>query len=83
MQSIAKSTVSGKHGLPSTGLPPNAACLFRVRLESADPPPEDKSALPLEQKMEHGRRKKDRGNQWYAKEEFQMAIQCYRCVSTL
>ena len=68
----------GKFGLPESGLPANAAARFVINLVDFHDEPPELPAMSIQEKMVCGRRKKDRGNLWYAKEEFQFAIQCYR-----
>lgn len=69
--------LTGKEGLPSNGLPANAAVHVFLKLLNFQPAPNpgDRS---YEDKMEIGRRKKKRGNNWFAKEEFQLAMFCYK-----
>ena len=68
--------VYGKIGLPPI-LPGNAAAHYEVTLlehKSGCSP----SELEIEERKAVGLRKKHRGNLWMAREEYSMAVQCYR-----
>ncbi len=65
------------HGKQGRSVPANAAVTFRVELVECKDAAEEENAQ-LETRMTKGRRKKDRGNFWYAREEYTQAIQCYR-----
>ena len=68
--------VYGKQGLPPI-LPGNAAAHYEVTLlehKSGCSP----SELEIEERKVVGLRKKHRGNLWMAREEYSMAVQCYR-----
>lgn len=67
----------GKPGLPEKGLPANAAVRFVIEMVDFREPIVI-GDLSIEQKMTFGMRKKARGNDWYTKDEFSIAIQCYR-----
>ena len=65
-------------GLPESGIPPSANPLsLTVDLLDVLPAPEIMS-LSLEDRFRIGRRKKERGNFWYARKNFTPAINCYR-----
>ena len=68
----------GSTGRPDIGIPPNAAVAITIKVLSASEEPISASKLDFEERVKIGRRKKDRGNEWYTKENFQMAVQCYR-----
>jgi len=64
------------HGL-EPDIPADAALTFTVTLESVQPEPkyEDMTAT---QRLEVGSEKRDRGNWWFKRQDFNHAIQCYR-----
>ena len=66
----------------NTGLPPvlpgNAAAQYEVTLLEHKSGNSSPSELEIEERKIVGLRKKHRGNLWMAREEYSMAVQCYR-----
>lgn len=64
----------------STGLPPSipgdSSITYKVELVDYAPEQSPES-LPLDQRMEVGNRKRERGNWWFNRGEYAKAIQCY------
>lgn len=58
-------------------VPPGATLIYTVKLLDATPEPAV-SSLTCDQRLEVGLRKKDRGNWWYTRDEYTLAINCYR-----
>jgi len=58
-------------------VPPKAAVRFEIELlsHSAAISP---SEIPIEERSSIGRRKKDRGNFWFSRQNYTEAVQCYR-----
>lgn len=67
----------GQVGLPESGIPPKAAVTIDMELVSAEMSASIQS-LELEERLRIGRRKKDCGNYWFARQEIPFAMQCYR-----
>merc|ERR1739848_423346 len=62
---------------PPPHVPPKAAVRFEIELLShstAIPP----SEIPIDERFSIGRRKKDRGDFWYSRQNYTEAVQCYR-----
>ncbi|XP_043203784.1 peptidyl-prolyl cis-trans isomerase FKBP8-like isoform X4 [Amphibalanus amphitrite] len=66
----------GEKGLDDA-VPPNTNLIFTVQLESVQPEPKYEE-MSAEQRLEIGSQKRDRGNWWFKREDFNHAIQCYR-----
>ncbi|BES98361.1 Fk506 Hypothetical protein protein [Nesidiocoris tenuis] len=58
-------------------VPPGATLLYKVHLKDVRPEPAV-SSLPYDQRLAVGLRKKGRGNWWYTRDEYTLAITCYR-----
>ncbi|XP_071512246.1 peptidyl-prolyl cis-trans isomerase FKBP8 isoform X1 [Panulirus ornatus] len=65
----------GTKGLPPDILP-ESSVTYRVELVDFAPD-EDPCSLPIAKRMVIGNRKRERGNWWFNREEYSMAIQCY------
>jgi len=72
----------GSVGLEESGIPANAAVTVTLELVAVQDS-ESVEEMSLERRMSLGRRKKDRGNFWYARGEFTQAIQNYRKATDL
>lgn len=60
-----------------SNIPPESRLFLTVRLVDWSPSrlvPD----IPLEERATIGIRKRDRGNKWYSREDYSMAVQCYR-----
>uniref|UniRef100_A0A1B6CIU3 peptidylprolyl isomerase n=1 Tax=Clastoptera arizonana TaxID=38151 RepID=A0A1B6CIU3_9HEMI len=66
----------GNLGLPPN-IPPNATLNYKVTLQTSEPEPEFTS-LSVKERKTVGNRKRERGNWWYSRKEYTLAIQCYR-----
>ena len=66
----------GSLGLPPH-VPPKAAVRFEIELRShsAPIPP---SEMPIDERSNIGRRKRERGNFWFSRLNYTEAVQCYR-----
>jgi len=70
----------GDQGLPNNqaiSVPPKAAVRFEIELVSHSPA-EQFGDMNVQEKLRIGRRKKDRGNTWFQRQNFNFAVQCYR-----
>ncbi|TRY80857.1 hypothetical protein TCAL_02985 [Tigriopus californicus] len=67
----------GQIGLPGSGIPPKAAVIFQMELLSMEMSASIQG-LELNERLRIGRRKKDCGNYWFARQEVPFAMQCYR-----
>ncbi len=67
----------GSAGYPPI-LPPGAAAAFEVSLLDHQGDPAFPTDIELEERMKIGQRKKGRGNVFYARGEYSLAVQCYR-----
>ena len=59
-------------------VPPKAAVRLEVELVSHKPPVPFGEINQVEEKLRIGRRKKDRGNFWFQRSNYNFAVQCYR-----
>lgn len=59
-------------------VPPKAAVRLEVELVSHKPPVPFGEISQVEEKLRIGRRKKDRGNFWFQRSNYNFAVQCYR-----
>nr|XP_018900271.1 PREDICTED: peptidyl-prolyl cis-trans isomerase FKBP8 [Bemisia tabaci] len=58
-------------------VPPNANLHYTMKLIKVEPGP-DIEQLKVAERSSIGNKKKERGNWWYSRKEFTLAIQCYR-----
>ncbi|GLH09703.1 FK506-binding protein 59 [Gryllus bimaculatus] len=58
-------------------IPPNSKITYRIELLSAEPEPELET-IPIAERKRIGNEKRERGNWWYARQDYTFAIQCYR-----
>ncbi|KAK3856238.1 hypothetical protein Pcinc_037422 [Petrolisthes cinctipes] len=75
---IAARFAFGSKGLPPN-IPPESNLNYRVELIDYSPE-EDPGSLPIEKRMVIGNRKRERGNWWFNREEYSLAIQCYNAA---
>ena len=68
--------LTGSIGFPPH-VPPKAAVRFEIELLSHSPPVSP-SELPVVEKSTIGRRKRERGNFWFSRQDYTSAVQCYR-----
>ncbi|XP_045604681.1 peptidyl-prolyl cis-trans isomerase FKBP8 [Procambarus clarkii] len=77
---IALVYIASRFGYGSKGLPPNippdSNIIYQVELLDYAPEQEPCS-LSITERMVIGNRKRERGNWWFNREEYSMAIQCY------
>ncbi|XP_037079680.1 peptidyl-prolyl cis-trans isomerase FKBP8-like [Pollicipes pollicipes] len=66
----------GERGLEE-GVPPNASLTFTVRLVDVQPEPKYEE-MSAQERLVVGNAKRDRGNWWFKRDDFNHAIQCYR-----
>jgi len=59
-------------------VPPKAAVRFEVELVSHNPSVPFGEISDVQEKLRIGRRKKDRGNFWFQRQNYTFAVQCYR-----
>ncbi|KAK8735326.1 hypothetical protein OTU49_005617 [Cherax quadricarinatus] len=72
---VASRFAYGSKGLPPD-VPPDSNITYRVELLDFAPEKEPGS-LPISERMVIGNRKRERGNWWFNRDEYSMAIQCY------
>jgi FK506-binding protein 8 len=59
-------------------IPGNCTLLCEVTLKSVEVIELEEGSLPIADKIKYGRLKKDRGNFWFERSDYQSAIHCYR-----
>jgi len=61
---------------PTRVIPANARITYKIELVSNEPEDEEEKGFAVRKKI--GNKKRERGNFWFERNEYNMAIQCYR-----
>ncbi|XP_068241907.1 peptidyl-prolyl cis-trans isomerase FKBP8 [Palaemon carinicauda] len=77
---VADVFIEPRFAFGSKGLPPNVPgdvnLIYKVELLDFGPE-KSPSEIPIDQRMIIGNRKRERGNWWFNRQEYPLAIQCY------
>lgn len=68
----------GFKGSSGDGVPPKAAVKLELELLAHQPPVPVGDIEDVQEKLRIGRRKKEKGNFWYQRQNYTFAVQCYR-----